>query len=355
MPARWFVLLSLVPAITLAQSETKYACARGGSPSIAVNIVDARSGSAVETADLVVDWDDLTLNHGTLKTAHHQAKAVRDGSGEFRLCGLPVESPLVLRISADGFRDIETEFALPIDGVLRHTFRLAEEKATTGTGVVRARVVDDTGKAMTTGRATITALGRRVDIDSGRISFGGLPSGTWVVEVRAIGYERAVVLLDADGPGPMKTIRMDRAITMLDPVSVVEKSMGPDRRTLNDIALRMRTAAGSLILASDLSLRNAVRSSDPLPSARGFRLGKDGYYARFPNCKALPIDTGPGKKGIAIYLDGVRMPAGLDVVNRLVPPADLLAIEAYPEVTSAPFLWRTNDACAVVAFWTKKR
>ena len=37
-----------------------------------------------------------------------------------------------------------------------------------------------------------------------------------------------------------------------------------------------------------------------------------------------------------------------------VAPA-ILAIEAYPDVLSAPFLWRTNDACAVVAYWTKHR
>jgi hypothetical protein len=42
-------------------------------------------------------------------------------------------------------------------------------------------------------------------------------------------------------------------------------------------------------------------------------------------------------------------------VNSLIPPGDVLAVEAYPDVTSAPLLWRTNDACAVVAFWTKRR
>jgi hypothetical protein len=34
-----------------------------------------------------------------------------------------------------------------------------------------------------------------------------------------------------------------------------------------------------------------------------------------------------------------------------VPDAALVG--AYSDVESAPLLWRTNDACAVVAFWTK--
>jgi hypothetical protein len=359
MRAAWSLLiLSLTTRGAFSQSTCP---TRGDKPSVAGKILHAASGAPLENASIVVEWDDLTLNHGTLKTSHHEASTAADRTGQFNMCGLPIESPLTLQISAPGFRDIRTDFALPADGVLRHTFRLAEEKISTGAGAIRAKVVDDTGRAMTTGKATIASLGRRVNVDSGMISFGGLPGGTWVVEVRAIGYERAVVLLDAGEPGPAKTIRMDRAITMLDPVSVVEKSMGPDRKTLNDIALRMRTAGGTLILASDLSLRNATRPSDPLPSARGFFLRKNGYEARpfslkgaLRPCQAVER-VSPGDKAIAIYLDGVRMPMGLQAVNSLIPPADILAIEAYPEVASAPFLRRTNDACAVVAFWTKKR
>jgi hypothetical protein len=359
-PARLLIGLLCVSSTAFAQG----ACPDSADKrSIVGNAVDARTGLPIENAAVAVDWDDLTLNHGTLRTTHHQAKVSGDTTGRFSMCGLPIESPLTLRISASGFRDIESDFALPVDGLLRHTFRLAEEKLATGTGAIRARVVDDTGRAMTTGKATIASLGRRVNIDSGKISFSGLPSGTWVVDVRAIGYERAVVLLDTDEPGPPKTIRMDRAVTMLDPVSVVEKSMGQDRKTLNDIALRMRTAGGSLILASDLALRNATRPSDPLPSARGFFVGKGtlAYETRRSSaltpCRSTQPDTvrKQGAKEIAVYLDGTRMPGGIQVVNRLVPPEDILAIEAYPDVISAPFLWRTNDACAVVAFWTKKR
>jgi hypothetical protein len=60
------------------------------------------------------------------------------------------------------------------------------------------------------------------------------------------------------------------------------------------------------------------------------------------------------QKVVAIYLDGSRLPGALEALNRMVPPSDILAVEAYPDVMSAPFLWRTRDACAVVAYWTKK-
>jgi hypothetical protein len=38
----------------------------------------------------------------------------------------------------------------------------------------------------------------------------------------------------------------------------------------------------------------------------------------------------------------------------MVPVEDVLAVEAYPDVLSAPAQWRTNDACAVIAFWTRR-
>jgi hypothetical protein len=61
-----------------------------------------------------------------------------------------------------------------------------------------------------------------------------------------------------------------------------------------------------------------------------------------------------GEKSLVVYLDGVRVPFGLQGLNDMVRPEEILAIEAYPDVISAPGIWRTNDACAVVAFWTRR-
>jgi hypothetical protein len=348
------ILLSLASTVALAQDDGPRACSEN-TGSIAGSVSDARGGGALPGASVVVEWDDLTMVHSTLRTSHHRARTAADNLGRFELCGLPSESQLSLRISADGFRDIESELALPANGRLTHAFRLADARAASGTGTVRARVVDDTGGVMTTGRATISALGRRATVDSGRIAIGGIPSGTWVVEVRAIGYERAVVLLETDPSDGPPTVRMDRAIHVLDPVSVVDKSTGADRKVLNEIALRMRVASGTLILASDLALRNATQAGEAVHSARGFSYKSATVYEARNQCRSTPQDTirRRGRKEIAVYLDGVRMPAGLRSVNNLVPPGDILAIEAYPDVISAPFLWRTNDACAVIAFWTK--
>jgi hypothetical protein len=361
--ARSVALLLLISTTAIAQADGARKCSPAEPTSIQGSVVDARSGGPLESASVAVDWDELSAFHGTLRTAHHQSKTSADGTGGFSLCGLPVESPLSMKFSAAGFRDIETEQALPSNGGLRQAFRLADPRATTGTGMIRARVVNDTGGPMTTGRATIVALNRRVSIDSGRIAIGGLPNGTWVVDLRAIGYERAIVLLDTDEPGSTpRTVRMDQVVHALDPVSIVDKADGANRKILNEIALRMRTAGGTLILAGDPSLRDATLASEGFQTARGFhyrsptqiegRIYTNGLRTEpCPSTDVVPVNGG---KQVAVYLDGTRMPAGLRAVNQMVPPSDILAIEAYPDVISAPFLWRTNDACAVVAFWTRR-
>jgi hypothetical protein len=69
----------------------------------------------------------------------------------------------------------------------------------------------------------------------------------------------------------------------------------------------------------------------------------------------LPPQPSEGsQKTIALYVDGERLRGGLAALNDFVPVKDILAIETYPDVMSAPFIWRSNDACAVIAVWTKK-
>jgi hypothetical protein len=139
-----------------------------------------------------------------------------------------------------------------------------------------------------------------------------------------------------------------------------------DSAVIHDIETRMRVASGTLITASDAPARDASVATDLVRFARGFRWrnptsvttrGSAVGMSRSARCESIPrADSIPvrGSKAVAIYLDGSRLPGGLEMINKMVPAGDVLAVEAYPDVLSAPPLWRTNDACAVIAFWTKR-
>ena len=53
-------------------------------------------------------------------------------------------------------------------------------------------------------------------------------------------------------------------------------------------------------------------------------------------------------------MNGLRVVGGLPELRTAVTMRDVLAVEAYQDVATAPVEWRTYDACAVLAIWTKR-
>ena len=72
-----------------------------------------------------------------------------------------------------------------------------------------------------------------------------------------------------------------------------------------------------------------------------------------PNRQQSSIDTLQSAK-VQVYIDGTRVTQSSSVTDalRLVTPRDIEAMEVYTGVARIPaeFL---NDACAVIAIWTK--
>ena len=75
---------------------------------------------------------------------------------------------------------------------------------------------------------------------------------------------------------------------------------------------------------------------------------------------------------VAVYLNGGFFPGGFEALDNMVSIREVLAIEAYPDISFAPFQWRFNRTvdetqstigksvkkpstpCALVAFWTRQ-
>lgn len=159
------------------------------------------------------------------------------------------------------------------------------------------------------------------------------------------------------------------------PIGMLAQSMpgnalsGGERRdsaVLTQIEARMRVASGTLIRGGEAAIRGASVATDLIRHARGFRwkgptmVETRGTAPQARNALECESQTQSdviltrGFKSVAIYLDGSRLSGGLEMINRMVPVEDVLAVEAYPDVLSAPAQWRTNDACAVIAFWTRR-
>lgn len=311
-------------------------------------ILDANHGNTLTGAAVMVSWIEISLQRGDFHTDPNGVAAIVGEDGTYLLCGVATDAPVGIHVTRQGYRGIVGEISVPVGGTARRDFRLVDSTLVRGTATLAGRVVHANGAAVTTGRVLIDALAIDAPVRDGEFSMSEIPAGTWVVEARAIGYEPHSMLLDlADRTSASTTITLTRRAQMLDAVSIVGKA-GGDVKVLDDILKRARTSFGTVFLPGHDALKAALTPADVLRSARGFT------YLSSDTVRARGCGIRSGNKKLLVYLDGLRYPQGLEELKNMVPMRDLLAVEAYPDAISTPLLYRTSDACAVIAVWTKR-
>lgn len=335
-------------------------------------IRDASGEHEFAGAMVTVSWRALALDSGSFHAVVQRARATARADGAYRLCGLPVDAPLDLQVAAPAARVLAGQILVPNAGVARQDIRLADSALVRGAASLRGRAVHENGQPVATGRAVLTALAREVPVVNGAFVMTDLPPGTWALEVKAIGVEARTTLIDAtEGPAGAlvsATITLDDRRQQLDAVTVIGKP-NRDAKVLDDIMRRQRSSFGTVFLPGSVWLENAEHPADVLRAARGFdfRSSRE-IYGR-------PVGRLGGTMcyAIAVYLNGAYFPGGFEDLDNAVAVRDVLAIEAYPDVLSAPVQWRINHTvveapstigkiprkgapqpiCAVVAVWTK--
>jgi hypothetical protein len=353
-PLRSFAIMTdtaVTVDIGVPSGSTVYALrCSGDAPSLRSGMLagfvrTAIGDSALTGASVAIGWRALALDSGNFRTISQQAVARVDGDGSYRLCGVPGDAPLTLRVTLPGYRAVGGPIQVPVSGVTRMDFRMVHSAADRGPASVRGRVVRENGLPVPSARATVAALAREVEVRDGVFTLANLPVGTWLVEVRAIGFEPSSAMIDANEHVPLSTtFTLNEHAQALDVVRVIG---APSRmeRVLTDLLWRKRFGSGTVFLPGNSFLMGADDVSDVLRAARGFQSrGDGGYYGR-ARCNS-----------IRLYMNGAIAPEGLEGIRHRLAMSEVLAVEAYPDIAFAPSEWRIRgggNACAVVAVWTK--
>ena len=309
-------------------------------------VLDAAHDAPAVGAKVELHWIETALQRGGFRSTPKDLVATITDDGRYLACGVPSDTPIGVVASRDGSREVTGQVTIPLGGAMRQNFVLPVARATQGTAVITGHVVQqDSSAALQSGVVSLDALAIDTPIRNGTFSLGGIPAGTWFIEAKAIGYEPRSLLVQATvGPPAPLTLVMDKKAQTLEAVSVIGKA-SPNTRTLNDIVERSRTATGTVFLPGSSWLESANVPTDVLRAAVGFRyISPDTVEAR-QRCRR-----------VAVYLDGMRI-INLAQLTSAVPMKKILAIEAYPDITTAPFMFRTQETgehpCAIVAAWTK--
>lgn len=304
-------------------------------------VLDASRGATLTGSSVEVSWVEMDVVEGRLQTVPRRVVSTVAEDGAYLACGMASGTPLNIEVASAGFRTVIGEISVPEGEAIRRDFRLADSAGARAVGAVTGQVTYADGRKVTSGNAGIPVLGVDASIVDGAFSIPGVQAGTWMLEARVIGYEPQSMLVDVVQGAPVSVpITLGAKVQLLDAVSVIG-TPGRNLKTLSEIAERRRTSFGTVFLRGNSWLESALLPEDAIRTARGFTQMK-------------PRGCEYQKGVIAVYLDGFRFPQGLgDVVNQ-VPMKDILAIEAYPDMMGVPPQWRTSDACAVIAVWSKR-
>lgn len=215
-------------------------------------------------------------------------------------------------------------------------------------GSISGQVVDQASRAPV-GGAMVLFLGTKhqTATDSGgRFSQGELGPGTYVLQVRAIGYGTGSWVLHlGDGEAVESLFEMEQLET-LDPIAVVGTPGYTDRR-MEAFEERRTRGQGVFFTAEQIEGSHASTLLDMLRGIPGVRL----------SCRsqACDVQMTRGAKGTGCTADWVvdGLPASLSGSPH-IPIVGIIGIEIYRSASEAPAEFLKPDSqCGVIVLWTK--
>jgi hypothetical protein len=326
-------------------------------------VVD-KTGATLQGAVVRVRWLELALEKNNYHTVTRTVTAPVGEDGRYVACGVTSDDAVAVGVTKTGFRGLVGRISMPVGGAARQDFHLADSGVVSGAARLTGRVVLPDGSPLENGRAVIEALQLDVPVRNGEFSFVGLPPASWVVEARAIGYEPQASLVDvSEGSVASPILTLSERAQLLDVVTVLGKPGGATK-ILAAIASRRTSSVGSVFLRGNEWLESALDPADVVRGAAGFRyvspevvLASGCGFAYPPSNDPQPVPRGPPRqrtRTLIVYLNGARVVGGLPALSNAVNMREVLAVEAYQDVANAPSEWRTFDACAILAIWTKR-
>lgn len=346
----------------------------GDSTAILLGFVrDATTQAGVPGASVFGRWLELSLTKGGLASEPRAFTATTREDGWFAVCGVPRDIVVGLAATRGDDSTAVIEAQVPGTGFLRHDLYLGASEEmievaidssgapADSAGVATRRVLVGTGRLTGTVKraadggpmadahvAIIDGPDARTNA-RGEWTLGAVPTGTRILEVRALGHypERRVVHVTADVPPLHLSLSTFKAV--MDTIKVVSTRLydrdrsGFERRRVmgagygfdSERIARLRPSYTSELLRMVPGIRMR-------PSTRG--TGYDITMAR---------GTFSGDCVPSIYVDGVLVARAQSTdLDSWVRPEDVESFEVY-NVSSAPAQYQTLNGCGVVLIWLK--
>ena len=214
--------------------------------------------------------------------------------------------------------------------------------------LISGRVIDQGSRAPIP-RARVFLLGTPHNTDSdstGRFAHEGLKSGTYLLQIRAVGYAMSTWVINlGTGERVDQDFEMAQAAYSMDTVTV-EGRPGFMERRMQEFERRRKEGRGVFVTEEEIRRENATTVSDLLRMAAGVQT-----VCSHAGCVARMTRAARGACRPDFVLDG--FPATFSTTANL-PTIGIVGIEIYRSLSETPaeFL-KAGATCGSIVIWTR--
>ena len=355
--------LRTVVSIPSQQSIVAAKCANQdattGPGAVIGNVFNADTDRPTEGARVMLVWVDYVLEGKTLVKKPRQRLTATAPDGSFRICGLPEELAANLNVQSGSAQSPEVGLNLSPRLAVATVF-IPSPDSTAPKAATPAQKLPEKGSITLTGRV-LTGGGTplpnaRVSLDEtdavtvtgadGRFTLGGLPSGTRILTVRAIGFEpvETAVPLRTRASGDL-TVRMTRFALSLDTVRIsAMRDMAMQRVGFDE---RKSHGNGKFFDPDEIRRRNPLRLNNLLETLPGLRYTSSNAMG---GRRTLSASRG---RPLTYVVDGKVWRGGDDGPDFWIASSEIGAIEYYGQDYVPPEFFAMGVGSPLVVIWTK--
>lgn len=354
-------------AIPSPQSLSKAICqpyGAGDSVAAVVGIVrDAVDRAPTSGAEVTAEWLEISIASAGIGRSITRRQVQTRASGWFSLCDVPRGGAMLLSAMRGAGNTDTIAVDVPASGFLRRDLFLGTSRTIatvrtpalpdshaavlrSGDGRLRGVVVEaDGGRRLPGARVRIAGAGESVSDEGGAWTLADVPTGTRVLEVRAVGFYPVRRAVEVVADPPMVTTAMQTMRAVLDTVRVVA-----NRSRLRGTGFdeRRRSGMGRYITSEDLAHRLLINTSDVFRTVPGMQLDRQplgdtqlSVRGPFGRCRPTFVVDGHMMRGLTA-----------DDIDAFVHPDEIAGVEVYTGAMVPPQFQEGLTGCGTIVIWT---
>jgi len=347
--------------------------------------VSTERGSALAHAAVVATWQsnfDIVgaVNRDLIRYTEKTLGALSDANGAWRICGVPVNTPITVRVLSDSGADLQRARLSGLFGALDLVARRSVISATSNrelvaptggsqglaTALVELTVLDLRGTPLS--NAQLEVHPKRgptrtvVSGASGRALIPDVEPGVVEIEVKRIGFKPGRLAATIEpGRNTVPIILTEAEAPTLDTVRVVGGMLRSGRGRFDEFEnRRLLRAATASITSDDIKKRNPVSVWQMLTGISSIKV-VDTMSVTVESARSNLSRMGSLVSCyLSVIVNGIpqrpKPGAAAFDLRDLPPPPDIYGIEIFAGGSSIPVQYGgTGDgkACGLIAIWTR--